>query len=228
MGLRLKLPLLLSALVLFSLMTACGSAAGPAAARPTPTLPRGWILYEKPADGFALALPPTWREIGLDAAALGTGLQALREQNPQLAEYFSAQTEALLTANGKFFALILTPDSAAEGYMPNITVLQRTLQVELTADELALDFLEELDALPYVVSEPTYRRVPLAAGDAAEIRYDAAIAIPGTPATRLVLSSYLVAKGQVYYVISFGVAASQSDDYAPVFEEIARSFRWLE
>ena len=48
---------MVGAVLVFLLLAGCGI---PAIA-PTHTLEAGWTRHERPADGFAIALPPTWQ-----------------------------------------------------------------------------------------------------------------------------------------------------------------------
>ena len=218
---------MLEVIIVAPLLVGCGPSVSltPAPPAATPTLETGWILYEKPIDEFAIALPPNWKQVNLDAAALEASFDALKEHNPYVADVLD-QAQELAASNGKFLALDLETDASA-GYVTNITILKRPLKYALSVDELVLESLKQVESLTSVVSQPKFRNVNLAAGKSAELQYTIAVVLPDAQAKTLTMFTYLLPKEKDSYEISFGVVASQASKYAPTFERIAQSFRWI-
>ncbi len=87
--------------------------------------------------------------------------------------------------------------------------------------------MEEVESWMNVVSSPEYKRVDLAAGRSAQTQYIMALTLPDAQAKTVTVFTYLITKDKDAFVITFGAAADQASDYAPVFEKIAQSFRWV-
>src|SRR5437763_16870392 len=62
----------------------------------------GWPLYEKPAEGFAVALPPDWRQIDMDPKTFEGKLKEVAQQNPQI-QGMAANLRQQIAAVDKFF-----------------------------------------------------------------------------------------------------------------------------
>src|SRR5438270_12811594 len=90
-------PILLVALLLAA---GCSSPSASVAPTPTPTpvpsptkspLPAGWSTVTRSADGFSIAIPPTWRAIDLDPQTMASAFKTMVEQNPSIGQAYSVE-----------------------------------------------------------------------------------------------------------------------------------------
>jgi len=193
----------------------------------TPTLEAGWVLYEKPADGFAIALPPTWRQIDMDPQTLGASLDAIKAQNPELAPQLEGQARSLLEAGIKFFGFDLAPEALATGAATNVNVLSQSLPAEVSLDFYVQLSVGQLENMSSVVKPVQQRRVQLAAGEAEELSYAMNMVAPSGAALALWTDQYLFLQGKAVYVITCTTSQETAPKYTEVFANIGRSFRLL-
>ena len=193
----------------------------------TPTLEAGWVLYEKPADGFAIALPPTWRQIDMDPQTWQASLDAIKAQNPDLAPLLEGQTRSLLEAGIKFFGFDLAPEALATGVATNVNVLIQSLPAEVSLDFYVQLNVGQLENMPSVVKPVEHRRVQFADGEAEELRYAMNMVAPSGAALTLWTDQYLFVREKQVYVVTCTTSKDAASQYAETFAKIGQSFRLL-
>ena len=77
---------------------------GDTAASTDRTVPTGYIDVKDAATGVSVAVPQDWQQVPLNAATLRQQADALREQNPKLAETLDS-AQGLIGGGGKLFAI---------------------------------------------------------------------------------------------------------------------------
>ncbi|MBI3977876.1 MAG: hypothetical protein HY331_06800 [Chloroflexi bacterium] len=195
--------------------------AAPASRSPTaPPAASGWTLYEKRSDGFALALPAAWQQIDLDRETLGTAFAAVRSQNPDVADLLEDQARTLGGFTIRFFGYQLASDGFAQA---------NVIPIPFGA-ETPLDFFEQvgvglLESMPEIVKPVAVRRVALPAGEAAELRYRLNATTATGQVRPVVITQYLMVKGEKGYVLTLLTTPGQAESYAAIFERIGQSFR---
>ena len=194
----------------------------------TKTLETGWILYQKPTAGFAIALPPTWEQVDLDAENVDTIMDAVGETNPELATLLKGQGRSLIASGFKFWGFDLTPEAAKAGFLTNVNVLKQPLTIKASLDFYVQATLTQLESLSNVIKPISHQRVKLAGSDAEEMRYQMKVAgITGKTVTAAA-TQYLLIREKDVYVITFVTVPEQVKKYAPIFEKIAQSFELAE
>jgi hypothetical protein len=181
----------------------------------------GWPVYEQPADGFALSLPPAWTALDLNPRTLDRMLAKGLAVNPDL----KAMEQGLrrqVAAGVKFLGL----EKAAGG--PNVSVAKFPLRGEASLDVAAADFVKQYDILPSVERPIHSKRVRLKAGEAEQVAFVMPVGPPAEPAKRLALTCYLLVRGREMYVVTTTAGVDEAAAYAPpTFERVAQSFRFL-
>jgi hypothetical protein len=180
----------------------------------------GWPLYEQPADGFALALPPGWTALQLDPKTLDRTLEQGLRTNPDLKA--REQTIREQVAAGLKF---LGSERASGG--PSVSVVRKPLEEGESLDEAAADMVEGYEAMPTVERPVGRKRVRLPAGQAERIDVVLPMDIPGSGRNRVAVTSYLLARGEALYVVSVTSWADEVARYQPTFERVAQSSRLL-
>lgn len=189
-------------------------------ARPVPKAEDGWPLYEQPADGFAIALPPGWTALNLDPKTLDRVLEQGFRVNPGL-KGMEAAIRQQVASGMKFLGL----EKAAGG--PNVSVLKSPLAGDASLEAAAASVAMEFEAMPGVERPVRRQRVRLRPGDAERLDLVAATSPPGGGRLRLAMTSYVLVRGRVLYVVTGTAGAHEAANYRPTFERVAQSFRFL-
>jgi hypothetical protein len=190
--------------------------------RPVPKKadPAGWPVYEQPADGFALALPPGWVALDLNPKTLDRMLEKGLAVNPDL-KAMEKGIRMQVAAGVKFLGL----EKAGGG--PNVSVAKFPLRTEASLDAAAVDFVKQYDVIPTVERPVRHERVRLKAGEAERVDLVMPVRPPGEAAKRLAMTSYLLVRGRDTYVLTATAGVDEAAAYAPTFERVAQSFRFL-
>ena len=145
---------------------------------------------ELPEHGFAVTLPDGWNRIDLSAGDLDAIMEAAGGMNPELADMYSAQIQAMISSGLALFAF----GPGTSGANLNVLVLP--------GGGLSLDLLEQMNMAQIesladgaVASE----RVQLPVGEALHLRYRMQVT-GGVEAPAL--DQYLVLGGSNQYMIS--------------------------
>jgi len=194
----------------------------------TPTLEPGWTRYEKAEEGFSIALPPGWEQIDMDPQTLEASLDAVSEQNAELATVLEGQARNLVVSGIKFFGFDMTPGAITTGMATNVNVLVQALGVEMSLDVFAQVSVAQLKNMDMVEGEVSQRRVNLAGGEGLELKYRWKLTTPLGETITVAVTQYAVIRGKDAYMISFGTAADQAERYGDLFWGIAQSFQLLE
>jgi hypothetical protein len=191
-------------------------------ARPVPSKAdeAGWPVYEQPADGFALSVPPGWTALNLDPKTLDRTLEQGIRINPDL-KVMEQGIRQQVAAGLKFLAL----ERANGG--PNVNVVKSPLREETSLDVAAADFLKGYDALPSVEKPIPHRRVRLPAGEAERLDYVMPVTPPGGKAIRLTMTSHVLVRARDLFIITVTSGVDEAAKYEPTFERVAQSFRFV-
>jgi hypothetical protein len=194
----------------------------------TSTLPSGWILYELQTSKFALALPSEWKRLDLSPGGLENSLAVVGELNPNYKGVLSGQTlRNLITSGFRFYALDLSPEALSARFPVSVNVLKLDVGIALPLDSVVSLVLEQLKNTADSTVPITHRRVTLSNIQAEEIKYGAKLAtLTGAPFIFMV-TQYVFLNGTIEYVITFGSPREVTENYNPIFEQIAQSFRLL-
>jgi hypothetical protein len=192
-------------------------------ARPVPEAvdEGGWPLYEQPADGFAMALPPGWTALQLGPKTLDQTLEQGLRSNPDL----KAREQSIrqqVAAGLKFLGL----EKAQGG--PNVSVFRTPLKGEVSLDLAAAEMLKEYEAMPTLERPIGRKRVRLKAGEAERFDVVMPVGVPGKGRERLAVTSYVLVRGQALYILTFTAAVGEVARYRPTFERVADSFHLLD
>ena len=193
-------------------ISGCGILSNDPPAQGCATASEGTAITD-PANGFALCLPPNWR----DLAPGDPGWVTLYGESDGSVEQD--------VAGGiiQHFAVPLEPRDADVAV--NLAVYVRVLPAGTTVQMLGEQYEATLTKLEMGVLLREEIQIP--AGSAVRItagRHRGPVA--GTYVDRLV--AYTLAHGNRSYHFVFASNDQTGDDYAPVFESIARSIRFLD
>lgn len=184
------------------------------------TLQGDWPLYEQPADGFALAVPPGWTVLKLEPGTLDETLKQGIRANPDL-KAMEQGIRQQVAAGVRFLAT----ETASGG--PNVNVLKTPVRGKPSLDAAAAEFVKGFEALPSVKRPIARRRVELRPGEAERLDFVLPVKLPGGGSDRLAMTAYLLVRGQQLYVVTLTSNVGEAAKYKATFERIAQSFRFL-
>jgi hypothetical protein len=189
-----------------------------------PTLEAGWKLYSMPSDGFALALPSSWKQLPLDQATVSADLDAIGKKNPEFGNALGGQTSSAASLV-KFIGVETALDGMAGSFSTNVNVLHRTQPVQAPLEVYIPITLKALQDLPFAGRPILHERVQTLAGEAEEFHYTNALKTVNGETITTSNRQYVLVRGKEFYVLSGSAPLNQEIKYAPIFEKIAASFR---
>lgn len=196
-------------------------------ATPLRAIPAGWSFYENSAEGFGLALPPSWKRINADAASFRSAVEALRKQNPEAVRKLEEQSGQVLATNWKFFAYDQGAFIANPSVLTSVSILAERLALAVPMDTYVETNVAQLVQLENLEPPITRRRLRLADGEAVEVRYHLVVKSQEGATIRLAIAQYILWREPAMFVVTFSTSAAKEQDYAPVFENIAATFTTL-
>lgn len=155
----------------------------------------GGTLVTKADAGFAIRLPPGWKEIPLDPADLQAAIEATKKDNPQLAAVLAQQGQRAVQQGGKLFAVKNGTSGATNLNLIKIPAADATLSevVSGSVQQLAKTGVRD------VVSTP----LTLPAGSATRVTFTLPVNNPSGQAVLLQDTQYYLVEGGQAYVVTF-------------------------
>jgi len=192
--------------------------------------PPGWTRYQQPTEGFAMALPSTWKQLETPSQTLDETLKAVAEKHPQLAPLLEWQARYLVAfggklsgSGGKFIGFDVAPGTTTAGYAAHIHIFKVPLPEQMPLHLLVQLALNHLQNRADVVKPIAHRRMTLTAGEGEKLQYR--VSGSSEPVQTLAITQFLLSKGKDAYTVTLTTTADQAEKYAPIFEKIGQSFR---
>lgn len=201
-------------------------APNPTSTAPTQALTEGWTEYRQPEDGFAVALPATWRKVDAGPQVLTTAFTALPAPATALSA-FAVASDRPAGSDFCFYALDLAPESTGNAFATNLNVLHRPVPAAMALADFASGNVAELEKAAQVIKPVLQERVQLPAGPAVRLHYRLTVPVAEGPDLQLSLTQLLLVSRQSGYVLTFATLPEQETHYSDVFQRIAQSLRWL-
>jgi hypothetical protein len=191
---------------------------------PPIALKSGWALHTQRSDGFRIGLPGEWKPVPTTSA--DAAFNALKDQNPGLAAMVRDQLGGNLSALIRFIAFDVRSPTLSQNFATNMNVVLTPLPGGTNFDRFVDLNLQQLRQVPGLSETIATQRVQLPAGEAAIItsRLDINTAA-GTQSAAI--TQYLLQRGDSGYILSFTTLPANLSTYAPLFEEVARTFRYV-
>jgi TolB protein len=183
------------------------------------------LIYERPADGFAIGLPVSWRPINGDPDDLAAAIRELNSSNPGHEDMLSAQLASQTGETTKFSAFDFGPGAVANYSIANVNIIKDQFTSPISLDLLVEFTVPQLEKQPFVIKPVRHKRVQLQAGAAEEFRYQVKFTLPSGQTAQLAITQYLFVDGLDYYVVTLGAPLDRAAAYLPIFREIGHSFR---
>ena len=167
----------------------------------------GWVLYDMPTVGLAIAAPPSWSVYALDAPGREKLSEDLKTKSPDIVaqiEDFTREVEG--QTNVMMLGLDTElPDDAK--FASNFNIVVSPIPPGLDLDTIANLSLQEIESR-MAGGEASVERIELPAGDAAALQYSVDQQLMGGDVVRLGVVMYLVIDGSNGVAVTF---STQSD-----------------
>jgi hypothetical protein len=183
----------------------------------------GWPVYEVKTGGFAISLPPSWRQIEMDPATFDAKFKEVAKLNPEL-ESMRENLKSQVLAGLKFFAF--DPASSTTGFATNINIVRLPLPPGASLDSIVSEIVRLLETLPGFVKPLDHERLQSPSGERDRFRYKRSMAVPGRGTLTLALTQFALAHGSEYVVVTMTTLGERDHEYASDFDKIGRSFRF--
>jgi len=199
---------------------------------PVPTsvvvvVPNGWSEYAMPENGFAISVPTPWQRLAVKPQELDAALQTIRTSNPELANALGSNAQTLMQNGVKFWAFDLNADPRASDFVTNLTVTRQALPNAVSFENFVTVNLNQLNALSTRNSDIVNERTSIAGQPAQRIRYLLTLDNQeGAPVTSAI-TQYLVLSARGAYVLTYATRSDLNATYQPVFDQSARSLRFI-
>jgi hypothetical protein len=184
----------------------------------------GWPVYEVSTEGFALAIPPDWRELEIDPEKFEANRQAMLKQNPHLKALFGDPRQKL-AAGIKFYGL--DESSIKTGLMTSVNVIRSPSPPWTTLDSAVADVVKHLENLPTGSMQFSHNRVKMATGEGEKFRCTTTMLAPAGHTIVVASTQFVFVAGTSVYVLSMVTSAGREAECAAIFEKMGQSFRLM-
>lgn len=187
------------------------------------SLQAGWTRFDKKADHFSLALPPTWRQIDMDPAKLDESLAKLSEVNPAMGAALTPQIQSLVASGVKFFGLDPDVELAKTGFATNLSAIVDKIGPKVDFEASLRANVAQIEAVDVVVKPVQQTRLKIGGRDAARLRYE--MVLNPEAEFKVVTTQYLFVAGGHSIIFTFSNLPTQTAHYEPTFAAIAQTIR---
>jgi hypothetical protein len=192
---------------------------------PATTAENGWPLYEVPAEGFAIALPPDWVHIDASPQALDNMARGVTANNPGMKSMAETIREQVKTGT-KFFGF--DKEAAATGRGTNVAVGKGKVGPGATLKsmvDLNVQQLQHLFKLPGTIKRET--RHTAVHGEAERLDLLIQLNGPNGSPMDLACTQYYFLDGTDNFVVNFTTTPDKLAQYGEIATTICESFRLL-
>jgi hypothetical protein len=176
----------------------------------------GLATYEVASFDFSIGVPSDWQVLSADEALDDDVLDAIRENDPELAPVLDQIGQE--NSPIKLFALAPEPD---DGFTTNLNVVViESVPEGTTREDYFTASARQVEDLGVAGAEE--ERTDLPAGEALVLRYEHTL---GGAAQPLAALQYVLFENEIGYTLTYTAVASAAERYTEEFERSAQSFR---
>lgn len=191
-------------------------------------LDNGEVLYQLPAEGFSMTLPPDWHVVDMNTKDAAELFEIMSDNEQLKAIYSDAYFQQLAVSGIEFYAMNVGEDSL-KGMIPaTINVFQQNLRSEPTLEQFVDSNISQLQEFFNLTSEIEQETVTFGDKEAIRLTYVAANVDPYGRTIMAKNSQYLLLDGSTAYVITLFMPEELAADYQTAFQANAETFSLLE
>ena len=180
----------------------------------------GWVLYDMPTVGLAIAAPPSWSVYSYDEAGREKLSEDLKTRDPDLV----AQIENIVQGfEGQISMMLLGLDiepPAGSQFVSNFNIIVEDIGSELDLDTYADLSIQGIQAFLPVIGGVESERIEIPAGDAVVLKYLMDQQLIGGDAVQISVTQYLLINGSEGVVVTFTGPSEGMDDMSTLFGEM--------
>ena len=182
--------------------------------------PNGWVLYDMPTVGLAIAAPPSWSVYSYDES----GREKLSEDLKTRAPDFAARLQNVIQGFEGLGSVMLLgldvepPDGA--NFVSNVNIIIEEVGPGLDLDTIADLIIQQIQALLPVAGEVEKERIEIPAADAVVLKYLMDQPLTGGDTARIAVIQYMLINGPQGTVVTFTGPSEGMDEMSMLFEEM--------
>lgn len=183
-----------------------------------------WQTFARPADGFTIDLPATWRSIEMSGSELERALMEISKLNPDLRNFVEAAD--LPNAGLLFFAIDLQSDVDEVRFVTNVNVLIEELPPGISLEtyiDAARQQMEPLDSVTAFKSQ----KIELADGRPAG-RLDYHMGVDSSSKLTMAITQIFAISSKGAVVFTFSTVPQLSAEYRRDFDGMIQRLRVLD
>ena len=180
----------------------------------------GWVLYDMPTVGLAIAAPQSWSVYSFDAAGREKLSEELKTRDPD----FVAQVENLIQEfEGQVSMMLLgldvePPDGA--NFVSNFNIIIEDIGAGLDLDTIADLSVQQIQAFLPVAGGVERERIEIPAGDAVALTYLMDQQLIGGDTARIAVTQYILVNGSQGAAVTFSAPSGGADDMSTLFQDM--------
>jgi hypothetical protein len=184
----------------------------------------GWPVYEVKSEGFAIELPPDWRQVDMDPKTFEAHFNEALQQNPEMAPML-ANVRQQVAAGVKFFGF--DQKTMGTGFATNVNVIRLPIPPGTTLDSAVAATIKESEALPGAIKPVTHERVKSANGDRERVHLKLTMKMANGQSQTVASTQYLLVSGNNAFAITLTTLPDKEATYTAIFDRIGQSFRFI-
>lgn len=186
-------------------------------------VPSGWQELDVVDQNFAIAVPPRWQRLPVNARELDATLGKIRQSNPELATALGARAQELIAGGVKLWAFDMDASTSQSRLATNLTITRQTVS-PVPLDTYVTVNVNQIQQLSSLKGDIEHKRVSLGNLPAERIRYDLSFQASDGTAGVSAITQYLILSVNQAYVLTFATQLEQSDKYQGIFDQSAATF----
>jgi len=182
----------------------------------------GWPRYEIKKEGFALSLPPDWRQFDMSSGDVDSMVGKIQAKNPELKPMLAGLRQQIVSGV-KFFGF--DQRDAGTGFGTNINVMHLPLPPGHDFESISEENMRQLNSLSTIVKPIARERLEVGGQERERVRYRMSMRGPDGRNNLLAFTQDLAVNDTSYFVLTMTTLPDREARYASTFEQIGRSFR---
>ena len=182
--------------------------------------PNGWILYDMPTVGLAIAAPPSWSVYSYDESGREKLSEDLKTKAPDVAARLQNVIQGFEGLGSvMLLGLDVEPPDGAD-FVSNVNIIIEEVGPGLDLDTIADLIIQQIQALLPVAGEVEKERIEIPAADAVVLKYLMDQPLTGGDTARIAVTQYMLINGPQGTVVTFTGPSEGMDDMSMLFEEM--------
>ena len=180
----------------------------------------GWVLYDMPTVGLAIAAPQSWSVYSFDAAGREKLSEELKTRDPDVAAWIENVVQGF---EGQGNVMLLGLDSEppnGANFVSNFNIIIEDIGAGLDLDTIADLSVQQIQSFLPVVGGVERERIEIPAGDAVALTYLMDQQLIGGDTARIAVAQYILVNGSQGAAVTFSAPSVSADDMSTLFRDM--------